>query len=157
MVEDQKLRQCLGKFATGVTVVSCRDQSGAPCGITVNSFCSVSLDPPLILWNIAKVSRSIQAFLNAEYFAINVLGSEQENLSARFAQSEPNLFSGVDYEYSQQQVPIIDGALAWFECRTHDIHPGGDHHIIVGEVIEYQATDGNPLLFYAGNYSSPEM
>lgn len=153
MDESLRLRQCLGRFATGVTVVSCKDSRGTPCGITANSFSSVSLAPPMVLWNIAKVSRSLQAYLQAEYFAINILTVQQESLSWHFARSEAELFTGIDYRDSPRDVPLLPDTLAMIECRTQDIHDCGDHHIIVGEVIDYQLSSGEPLLFYSGEYN----
>lgn len=149
--ETLELRQCLGKFATGVTVVTCQGSAG-PCGITANSFSSVSLQPPLLLWNIAKVSNSLQAYLNASHFAINVLSARQQALSSHFAQSDHTRFDGVDYETNSNDVPLLRGAIACFECRTHQIHDCGDHHIIVGEIEAYRSDDGEPLLFYGGQY-----
>ena len=152
-VKDSKaFRQCLGKFATGVTVVTCCDAGGNPCGITANSFSSVSLDPPLILWNIAKVSNSLEAYLEATYFAINILSSEQRDISAHFAQSDHTLFDDIEYEMSGRDVPLLPGTIATFECRTHQVHDCGDHYIIVGEVEDFSARDGQPLLFYSGAY-----
>jgi flavin reductase (DIM6/NTAB) family NADH-FMN oxidoreductase RutF len=145
------LRETLGKFATGVTVVTCHGSEG-PCGITANSFSSVSLEPPLVLWNIAKVSNSLQAYLEAEHFAINVLTSDQQSLSAHFAQTEHTTFDGVEYVLSEQGVPILLDTLACFECRTYQIHDCGDHHIIVGEIEDYRFDGDNPLLFYGGSY-----
>lgn len=155
MTEEEvlDLRQCLGKFATGVTVVTCHG-SGGPCGITANSFSSVSLEPPLVLWNIAKVSNSLQAFLDADYFAVNVLGARQRDLSSHFAQSDHTQFENVDYETSGKDVPLLRGTVACFECRTHQIHDCGDHHIIVGKVENYRSEDGTPLLFYGGQYTT---
>lgn len=153
MDEITKFRLCLGRFATGVTVVSCRDEDGAPCGITANSFSSVSLDPPLVAWNIAKVSRSLQAFLKAENFAINILRSDQQDISSRFAKSETNLFAGIEYTDAQDKVPLIDSTLAHLLCRTFAIHDCGDHFIIVGQVSSFVAEEGEPLLFYNGRYA----
>ena len=150
----KQFRRCLGKFTTGVTVVSCRDQGGKPCGITANSFSSVSLEPPLILWNIAKVSKSLPAYLAAEYFAINVLGKDQQPLAAHFSKSENGLFDKIDYHDSPQKVPLLSDTLAHFECRTHDIHDCGDHHIIVGEVVNFEMNACEPLVFYGGEYKS---
>ena len=147
------LRQCLGKFATGVTVVTCHGALG-PCGITANSFSSVSLEPPLVLWNIAKVSNSLQAYLVAEHFAINVLGSEQKEISHHFAQSDHTRFNGIEYQTSEHGVPLIPGSVACFECRTHQIHDCGDHYIIIGEVENFRSNDGEPLLFYGGDYAA---
>jgi len=145
-------RRCLGHFATGVTVISCCSRDGVATGITANSFSSVSLEPPLVLWNIAKVSRSLTDFLDADYFGINVLHLDQEPLATHFARSEDELFADVPSERSANGVPRLGGSLAWLECRTHAVHDSGDHYIIVGEVIDYAARAGEPLLFYRGQY-----
>ncbi len=145
-------RRCLGRFATGVTVITCSDSEGTHCGITANSFSSVSLEPPLVLWNIAKVSRSLDAFLNAEYFGISVLRADQEAISSNFARSDTDVFDGIDIEVSKHGVPRLEDCLAWFECRTFETHECGDHHIIIGEVLDYEARQGSPLLFYRGSY-----
>jgi len=147
------LRSCLGKFATGVTVVTCQGTRG-PCGITANSFSSVSLQPPLVLWNIAKVSNSLQAFLDAEYFAINVLSATQRTLAEHFALSDHTVFENVEYETNGKNVPLLPESVACFECHTHQIHDCGDHYIIVGEIETYRATGSDPLLFYGGEYSA---
>ena len=154
MDEMTKFRRCLGKFATCVTVVSCRDQDGKPCGITANSFSSVSLEPPLVLWNIAKVSKSLSAYLEAEHFAINVLSNQQQSLASHFATSENGLFDNISYRDSPQNVPVLSNTLAHLECRTHSIHDCGDHHIIIGDVINFELSDGKPLIFYGGNYTA---
>ncbi len=153
MTEDDQLdlRQSLGRFATGVTVVTCLGDKG-PCGITANSFSSVSLDPPLVLWNIAKVSHSLRAYLAAEHFAINVLGADQRDLSHHFAQSDHTVFRGIEYTVSEHGVPILPGTIACFECRTHEIHDCGDHHIVIGEIQRFRSHDGEPLLFFRGDY-----
>jgi flavin reductase (DIM6/NTAB) family NADH-FMN oxidoreductase RutF len=152
MQDLKKFRQCLSKFATGVTVVTCSNAAGNCFGITANSFSSVSLEPPLILWSIAKVSNSLQAFLDAEYFAINILASGQKSVSGLFAQSKHDIFDGVEYSLSEREVPILEGTLACFECRTNDVFDCGDHHIVIGEVIDYRSTDVEPLLFFDGDY-----
>jgi flavin reductase (DIM6/NTAB) family NADH-FMN oxidoreductase RutF len=151
-VNSIDLRSCLGKFATGVTVVTCCDGSNAPCGVTANSFSSVSLDPPLILWNIAKVSHSLQAYLDARYFAINILSDEQQDLSSHFAKTDHTLFKNVAYEISENGAPILPDTLACLECRTQQIHDCGDHYIIVGEVEKFRSSDRTPLLFFGGQY-----
>ncbi len=153
MTEDDQfeLRQTLGRFATGVTVVTCLGDKG-PCGITANSFSSVSLDPPLILWNIAKVSNSLRAYLAAEHFAINVLGADQRELSHHFAQSDHTVFKGIEYSVSEHGVPMLPDTIASFECRTREIHDCGDHFIIIGEVERFDSNDGDPLLFFGGDY-----
>jgi len=149
---NHDLRECLGRFATGVTVVTCRGSEG-PCGITANSFSSVSLEPPLVLWNIAKVSNSLQAYLDAKYFAINVLAAGQQELSSHFAQSDHTVFNGIDYDTSDRGVPLLPDSVARFECRTHQVHDCGDHYIIVGEVESYRSDEREPLLFYNGRYA----
>lgn len=153
MTQEQKLelRRSLGRFATGVTVVTCLGDRG-PCGITANSFSSVSLEPPLVLWNIAKVSHSLRAYLDAEHFAVNVLGEHQRDLSHHFAQSDHTVFSGIDYESSTDDVPILPGTIACFECRTYAIHECGDHYIIVGEVLRFRSNEDAPLLFFGSEY-----
>ena len=152
MTDTKAFRHCLGKFATGITVVTCRDHDGNPCGITANSFSSVSLDPPLVLWNIAKVSNSLHAYLEAESFAINVLSEDQQPLSSHFARSDHTLFDDIDYQLSADGAPVLQGNLATLECRTHDIHDCGDHHIIIGRVTAFQSNELDPLLFYSGAY-----
>lgn len=146
------LRRSLGCFATGVTVITCCAPDGRACGITANSFSSVSLDPPLVLWNIARVSNSLQAYLEAETFAIHVLKSDQQPLAEHFARPIHTVFDGVDYEISADNVPILQDSLARFDCRTDTIHESGDHYIIVGEVLNHVRAEGEPLLFYGGNY-----
>ena len=125
-------------------------------GITANSFSSISLQPRLILWNIAKVSNSLEAFLDAEYFAINILSTDQQDLSAHFAKSDHTLFDSIQIHRSEQNVPLIPGALACFECQTRQIHDCGDHHIVIGEVQQFDATEAEPLLFFEGKYAAVE-
>ncbi len=149
----KEFRKCLAKFSTGVTVVTCADDDGRPYGITANSFSSVSLEPRLILWNVAKVSNSLQAFLDAEFFAINILARDQQELSAHFAESDHTLFDRIEILRSDENVPLIPGTLVCFECRTHQVHDCGDHYIIIGEVVRFEAQDAEPLLFFNGKYA----
>jgi len=148
------LRNCLGRFATGVTVVTCSDAGGGPCGITANSFSSVSLEPPLVLWNIAKVSNSLQAYLDAEFFAINILGAQQQDISSHFARTDHTRFDGIDYVLSPDGAPVLADTLACLHCQTRQIHDCGDHHIIIGEIRRFQINEGKPLVFYSGDYAS---
>ena len=150
----KEFRKCLSKFATGVTVVTCTDDDGRPYGITANSFSSVSLRPRLLLWNVAKVSNSLQAFLDAEHFAINILARDQQELSSHFAKSDHTLFDKVEILRSEENVPLIPGTLACFQCRTFQIHDCGDHYIIIGEVVRFEARDVEPLVFFGGKYAS---
>lgn len=154
MPSRDPLRDCLGRFATGVTVITCRDSEGSPFGITANSFSSVSLDPPRILWNIAKVSQSLDAYLAATHFGVNVLRHDQRELSVHFAQSQHDLYEGIAHGSSERGVPKLGGVLAFLECATAQIHDCGDHYIIIGDVLSYDAAAGDPLVFFAGDYRS---
>ncbi len=145
-------RQCLGQFATGVTVVTCCNGEGAPCGITASSFSAVSLDPPLVLWNIAKTSNSLRAYLDAKFFAIHVLTADQLAQSNHFAQSVHTLYDDIAYTLAENGVPILPGCLARFNCSTHEIHDCGDHYIIVGHVDDFSFEDDAPLLVFGSDY-----
>ena len=148
------LRRSLGRFATGVTVVTCCAADGRPCGITANSFSSVSLEPPQVLWNIAKVSNSLEAYLQAEYFAIHVLREDQQHLAEHFARTDHTVYNGIEHTVSPDGVPILQNVLARFDCKTYQIYDSGDHHIIVGEVMKHERSQGRPLLFYGGSYGA---
>jgi len=150
--EQFALRGSLARFATGVTVVTCCDRDGTPCGITVNSFSSVSLSPPLVLWSIADTCTSLDAFLAADRFSIHVLRDTQLDLSEHFARSDHTLFDGVEYRIGEHGVPLLPDPLARFDCRTWQIYAGGDHRIIVGEVVAHQHGRGDPLLYYQSAY-----
>jgi flavin reductase (DIM6/NTAB) family NADH-FMN oxidoreductase RutF len=146
------LRAVLGNFATGVTVVTTTGPNDQPVGVTANSFSSVSLVPPLVLWCPAKSSRSLAAFAVTAHFAINVLGSGQHHLSRQFATSVDDKFKGVEYSRGIAGVPLLTGSIATFECRTVSRYDAGDHFIYVGQVERYQADQGEPLLFHRGKY-----
>ncbi len=145
-------RQTLGQFATGVTVVTTRTPQGAKVGMTANSFTSVSMDPPLVLWCPSKFAPSLGDFEAATHFAINVLESSQHVLSRQFATPAEDKFAGVDTTEGVAGVPLLDGAVATFQCRTVARHEAGDHVIYVGEVEKYVRTEGDPLVFHAGAY-----
>lgn len=148
-------RDGLGKFATGVTVVTCETSEG-PLGITANSFASLSLDPPLVLWSPARASRRFEAFVAAQDFAIHILSNSQQDLCHRFA-GEGHNFEMLDWSRNEKGVPLFDGCLARFECTRHDVHEGGDHAIIVGRVISAAISEGEPLLFACGRYGGFEV
>lgn len=141
-------RDALGRFGTGVTVVTTGSNEG-PVGITANSFASVSMDPPLVLWSPAKASRRFTHFANATHFAIHVLSHEQDALCHGFSRSH-DIFDRLDWTEGKSGTPLIEGCLSRFECRMSAIHDAGDHAIVVGEVIHTTMTDGAPLLFYKG-------
>ena len=145
----RELRDALGRFATGVTVVTC--WADGPMGITANSFASVSLDPALVLWSPARFSRRFDAFAEARHFAIHVLGEEQGALGAGFS-AAGDAFDGLAWARNAEGCPVIDGCLARFECRAHARHDGGDHDIVVGRVLRAGSREGAPLIFAAGAY-----
>nr|WP_207382956.1 flavin reductase family protein [Pseudaestuariivita atlantica] len=144
------LRDALGRFGTGVTVVTCTDDEG-PLGITANSFASVSLDPALVLWSPAKASKRYASFAAAKSFAIHIVGADQHHLCHRFAR-DGRAFDGAEWRTGRDGAPILDGALSVFECTTHAMHDAGDHTIIVGRVDHVTTGSGAPLLFYGGKY-----
>ncbi|MBK5947044.1 flavin oxidoreductase [Rhodobacter veldkampii DSM 11550] len=146
------LRDALGRFATGVTIVTARDADGAGVGITVNSFASVSLDPPLVLWSVAKSSNRHDLFAAADAFAIHVLGADQAGLCARFARQGAG-FDGLAHGIGAAGVPLIAEALVVFECETEAHHPGGDHTILIGRVTRViLGADRAPLVFSQGAF-----
>jgi len=148
-------RRALGQFATGVTVVTTRCGDGRRLGVTVNSFSSVSLDPPLILWSLARLSPTMADFMKASHFAVNVLESKQHHLSRQFSTPLPDKFSGVECDEGTAGVPLLCGAIAQFVCRNVRQYDGGDHVIFLGEVEEYKYSDGEPLVFHYGRYRIP--
>lgn len=152
-IEPLAFRKALGAFATGVTIVTTTCY-GEKFGVTANSFSSVSLDPPLILWSLAKSSASLSAFAAASNFAVHILGSDQQALSNRFASKGIDKFAELALETGGSDVPLLPGCAARFECRTAYRYEGGDHVILVGEVIKFSHCDKAPLLFHAGRYAT---
>jgi flavin reductase (DIM6/NTAB) family NADH-FMN oxidoreductase RutF len=147
------LRDALGCFATGITIVTTRSLSGAPVGLTANSFTSVSLDPPLLLVCVAKSAGSVSAIQAAAHFAVNVLHIGQQPDSERFARRSEKRFAPTRYETWDHGVPILKGSLASFECRREAVHDGGDHIILVGHVERVQFEPRrDPLLYFRGKY-----
>jgi flavin reductase (DIM6/NTAB) family NADH-FMN oxidoreductase RutF len=147
------LRRAFGQYATGVTVVTTTDASGQQYGMTANSFTSVSLNPPLVLWAAAKSSPSTEAFLAADRFAVNVLASHQHHLSRQFATSGTDKFDGVELAAgAASDVPVLDGVVAHFVCRRTETLDAGDHVVMLGEVESYDAGGGEPLVFHSGTY-----
>ncbi len=150
-LDPKAFRSALGRFATGVTIVTTRDPCGAPVGVTANSFNSVSLDPPMVLWSLAKTSNSMPAFSAASHFAVHILAEGQEDLSGRFASRGADRFAGLPLN---EGVPLLDGCAARFVCRTAFQYEGGDHVIFVGEVTDFESADKAPLLFLGGRYAA---
>lgn len=149
----RRFRSALGAFATGVTIVTTRDAEGRDIGLTANSFNSVSLDPPMVLWSLAKSARSLPAFLAAPHFAVHVLAADQEALSLRFATRGSEKFAGLDIERGASQIPLLRGCSARFQCHTAFRHEGGDHVIFVGAVEAFDHSDRPPLVFHGGRYA----
>lgn len=151
-IDPREFRNALGSFATGVTIVTAVGEDGRRVGLTANSFSSVSLDPPLVLWSLARKAPSLSVFTDVSHFAINVLAEDQMALSNRFASPIEDKFEGVDWRPGLGGAPLIEGCVARFECRNHMQHDGGDHVIFVGRVDRFDYTKRAPLLFLTGGY-----
>jgi len=149
--DTRAFRTALGSFATGVTVVTSRTPAGRLCGVTVNSFSSLSLDPPLVLWSLSLGSSSHPAFNESTHFIVHVLAEGQEHIAQQFARSGVDRFAGLELEESPEGIPMLPGVVARFQCRTVRRYWGGDHVIFVGEVDGFtHAPDRRPLIFHAG-------
>lgn len=155
-LDPRDFRNALGLFATGVTIVTTRTSAGEPIGLTANSFSSVSLSPPLVLWSLSLRSPNLPNFLQATHFAINVLAHDQIPLSQRFAKPVPRKFEGIAHGFGVHGMPLLDGAAAQFECRTEARHYSGDHVIFIGHVLHYSYADRAPLGYCRGRYVSIE-
>jgi len=151
---ERQFRDALAQFATGVTVIAVRHGDGRYVGFTANSFNSVSLDPPLVVWSLHASASSITAFQSAEHYAINVLAHDQVALARRFSRPHVDRFSGVDYRLGAADAPLIDGCIAWFECRHRARHRAGDHVLFIGEVETCARRNGKGLVFHHGRYAT---
>jgi 3-hydroxy-9,10-secoandrosta-1,3,5(10)-triene-9,17-dione monooxygenase reductase component len=151
--DTRRFRDALGAFATGVTIVTTRDADGRDIGLTANSFNSVSLEPPMVLWSLSKSARSMPAFLAATHFAVHVLAVDQEALSVRFAARGVDKFAGLDLERGAAGVPLLRDCSARFQCRAAFQHDGGDHVIFVGAVDSFDQSGRAPLIFHGGRYA----
>jgi 3-hydroxy-9,10-secoandrosta-1,3,5(10)-triene-9,17-dione monooxygenase reductase component len=152
-MDVRSFRNALGSFVTGVTVITTRDDHGIDYGVTANSFNSVSLDPPLVLWSLARSSSSLAAFKNANEFSIHILAAEQTAVSARFAQRGTDKFAGLEFDRSNKGTPLLRDCSARFICRPAYAYDGGDHLIFVGEVLDFQHHATAPLAFHGGDYA----
>jgi flavin reductase (DIM6/NTAB) family NADH-FMN oxidoreductase RutF len=150
--DHRALRDALGAFATGVTVVTALDPEGRAIGLTVNSFNSVSLEPPLVLWSLSLASPNLEAFRRAGHFAVNVLAADQQALSERFARRNSDKFAGIDWREGLGGAPLLPGCCAVLECRNETQHAGGDHLIFIGRVEGCSRSDRPPLVFQGGCY-----
>lgn len=151
--DAKAFRSALGAFATGVTIVTTRDQEGNDIGLTANSFNSVSLEPPMVLWSLDKNALSLKAFSEAPYFAVHILSEDQQALSDCFARKGEDKFFGLDVKRGPGDIPLLSGCSALFECSTAFQYEGGDHEIFVGKVENFENFDRPPLAFLGGKYA----
>ena len=147
------LKKSLGMFATGITVVTTIDEDKKPIGMTVNSFASVSLNPSLVLWSIEKNQPSYKKFLNSDGYAVNILTKDQIDLCSHFSSPIENKFKNVNWKPSENGYPLIQDALAWFDCVKWNDYDGGDHQILVGEVKSHDFIESEPLIYWNSKIS----
>ena len=150
-IDDARFKEAMSRFASGVTVVT-TEHDGALYGMTVASFASLALHPPLVLVCVAKSAKSHEAIRASGQFGVSILASTQQELSGKFASKAEDKFSGVDIRRGESGLPLIEGAICTLECRVHEQLPGGDHSIFVGEVVEAQTSEGAPLVYYRSAY-----
>jgi flavin reductase (DIM6/NTAB) family NADH-FMN oxidoreductase RutF len=155
-VSPDEFRSVLGRFPSGVTVVTTKAADGSDQGMTVSAFCSVSLEPPLVLICIEKSASAYDALTSAAGFVVNILSATQEQIARRFSIIDIDRFEGVGYSRSQHGFAVLDDVLGVIECSTFAMHDAGDHMVIVGEVEAMRAENGTPLLYYRGGYAQLE-
>ncbi|MDB4512111.1 flavin reductase [Arenicella sp.] len=154
LLDVRDFRRALAQFPTGVTIITATTDGGESIGVTASSFNSVSVDPPLVLWSVDKSAHSASIMRDAKHFAVNVLSKAQVDMSNRFAGRGEDKFSGVDYKVNEYGSPLFAGCAAQYECKTWNVYEGGDHLIIVGEVLNYSYQEGmSPLVFACGSYA----
>ncbi|MDG1438596.1 MAG: flavin reductase, partial [Emcibacteraceae bacterium] len=151
-IDAKELRNCFGKFATGITVITAVAPDGTKIGLTVNSFSSLSIDPPMILWSLDNRSNSLEVLKETSHFAVNVLASDQMDLSNNFASREEDKFDNVDTSDGKCGIPLLKDTVAHLECKNVHQYPGGDHTIFVGEVEHFEISNKKPLLYANGQY-----
>ena len=151
-IDPRDFRNALGSYATGVTVITAATPDGKQAGLTCNSFASVSINPPLVLWSLVIYSPSMSIFQNASHFAVNVLGASQQALAMQFATRAEDKFAGLSWEPGLGNAPVLADAVATFQCRSADRYYGGDHVIFLGAVEAYAYNRAEPLLFARGNF-----
>ncbi|TKB46191.1 flavin reductase family protein [Thalassotalea mangrovi] len=153
-IDPREFRSALGKFPTGVTIITTKNDNDEYIGITASSFNSVSLNPPLILWSIDKNARSLSSFPNDGHYAVHVLNEQQQELSNTFARQGADKFSGLEVTEGIAGVPLLAGVCGRFQCKCEHQYDGGDHIIMVGRVLNYETCDNHkPLVFHSGNYA----
>lgn len=153
-IDQREFRNTLGTFATGITIITTQTQEGSLVGVTINSFASVSLDPPMVLFSLNRESPLREIFLKSEHFNVCVLSQDQEKLSNLFASPDPNKFDKVDWNSGQNGMPVLNATLATLECTRQTTYEGGDHTIFIGEVTHHESNaQGKPLLYFNGGYA----
>lgn len=155
-IDSDTFRSALGRFASGVTVITTCAPDGTDQGMTASAFCSVSLEPPLILVCVEKIASIHDAIASCSHFAVNVLSQTQEPLARRFAETDGNRFDGIGFSRGAHSTPLLDDVIAALECRRTTTYEGGDHTIIIGEVESASWRDDKPLLYYRGGYAGIE-
>ncbi|NRC56996.1 flavin reductase family protein [Mesorhizobium sediminum] len=145
-------REALGRFASGITVMTTNDAEEGRYGVTATSFSSLSLDPPLVQWSLRNTAYSLPIFLRAGCFSVNILAADQTAISRRFATPDTDRFAGLDVTEGLAGMPLIDGAAAWIECTLESTLPGGDHTILIGRVVRAETFAKTPLLYWRGSY-----
>ena len=153
-VAGQQLRDAMGSFLTGVTIVTARSEDGTPYGLTVNSFNSVSLDPPLVLWSLDLKNNRTDLFRSAKGFTVNIMPASSESLIRKFAAADADRFNDTIWHWGVSKQPVLDEALTSLECRLWAEYPGGDHAIFVGEVIDIRHGQGSPAAYFKGRLSA---
>jgi len=156
MIDSETFRSVLGRFASGVTIVTARDDEGIDHGMTVSAFCSLSLEPPLVLLCVAHDASMHDLLLRHPRFGISILSSNQEAYSRRFAAEESNRFDGMAYSRGESGVVLLEDALAHLECAAREHYDAGDHTVFIAEVERAEARHGRPLLYYRGGYAQLE-
>lgn len=150
--DEREFRTALSQFATGVTIITTRDEQGGFFGLTASSFNSVSLTPPLVLWSLSQNARSMPLFTGNSHYVINVLAADQAALAERFASRVEDRFEGVEFDLSETGLPVLRGTSAWFECHNRSRYPEGDHVIFVGEVERCAVDPKAPLIYHSGRF-----
>ena len=154
-VDGATFRRVLGHYPTGVSVITSLEPGGAPVGLVVGSFTSVSLDPPLVAFFPDKGSTTWPRIERSGRFCVNILASDQQHLCKRFAAKDANKFIGLNFDLSSAGSPVLEGIVAWIDCAVHALHEAGDHYIVLGRVLDLDiANSGQPLLFFRGGYGS---
>ncbi|MCT4655329.1 MAG: flavin reductase family protein [Cohaesibacter sp.] len=153
-MDGLRLRKAMGQYGTGIAIATTLDSEGVPHGLTINSFNSVSLDPPLVLWSLSHMSGNMEAFSTSDHFAVNILSQQQKDMSVRFASPVKDRFADVDWSKGSTGAPVFPDLVACLECKVEKMVDGGDHVIFIGRVVEATHSELPPLLYHGGDYHS---